>query len=94
MQQTERVLNVVAIVECDKRRRHAGRTLTVRLNSKASVKSVAVDGAASTFRPAAETRGDLQRIEIALAYRSAQRVNLGNGDLFASGGEQQWTHGD
>jgi Tfp pilus assembly protein PilF len=36
------------------------------LNSKASVKSVAVNGAAATFRPGTEPRGDLQKIEISL----------------------------
>ena len=66
VQQTERVLNVVASLNATNVGGTAGRTLTVRLHSKASVKSVAVAGAASTFRPAADTRGDLQRIEIAL----------------------------
>jgi len=43
-----------------------GRTLTVRLNSKASVKSVTVSGSPANFRPGQEPRGDLQRIEISL----------------------------
>src|SRR6185369_2826319 len=43
-----------------------GRTLTLRLNSKASVKSVTVGGAAANFRPGQEPRGDLQKVEISL----------------------------
>ena len=66
VQQAERTLNVVASLNATNVGNGSGRTLTVRLNSKASVKSVAVAGAATTFRPGAETRGDLQRLEIAL----------------------------
>ena len=66
VQQAERVLNVVATLNATNVGSGTGRTLTVRLNSKASVKSVAVNGAASTFRPGTEPRGDLQRAEIAL----------------------------
>ena len=66
VQQTERLLNVVATLNATNVGGSAGRTLTLRLNSKASVKSVAVGGAAATFRPGTETRGELQRIEISL----------------------------
>ena len=66
VQPAERVLNVVASLNATNVGGSAGRTLTVRLNSKASVKSVAVAGAAATFRPGMEPRGDLQKIEIAL----------------------------
>ena len=66
VQQAERVLNVVATLNATNVGGSAGRTLTVRLNSKASVKSVAVNGAAGTFRPGAEPRADLQRVEISL----------------------------
>jgi Tetratricopeptide repeat len=66
VQQAERVLNAVATLNATNVGGSAGRTLTVRLNGKASVKSVAVNGGAATFRPGTEPRGDLQRIEIAL----------------------------
>jgi hypothetical protein len=66
VQQAERTLNVVATLNATNVGGSPGRTLTVRLNAKAKVASVAVGGAAATFRPGAETRGDLQRIEIAL----------------------------
>ena len=66
VQQAERVLNVVATLNATNVGTSPGRTLTARLNSKASVKSVAVAGAAATFRPGTEPRGDLQKIEISL----------------------------
>ena len=66
VQQAERVLNSIATITATNIGTGSGRTLTLRLNSKASVKSVMVGGAATTFRPGTETRGDLQRIEIAL----------------------------
>src|SRR5688572_5551092 len=66
VQQAERTVNAVATLNATNVGGSAGRTLTVRLNSKASVKSVAVAGAAATFRPGTEPRGDLQKIEISL----------------------------
>lgn len=66
VQQAERAINVVAGINATNVGGSPSRTLTVRLNSKASVKSVTAGGAASTFRPGVETRGDLQRIEISL----------------------------
>ena len=66
VQQAERVLNAVATLNATNVGGSTGRTLTVRLNKFASVKSVAVNGAASTFRPGTEPRGELQRVEIAL----------------------------
>jgi Tfp pilus assembly protein PilF len=65
VQQAERSLSVVATINA-LNVGGPGRTLTVRLNSKASVKAVTAGGAATTFRPGQEPRGDLQRIEIAL----------------------------
>ena len=64
VQQTERVINVVATLNATNVGGTAGRTLTVRMNSKAKVASVAVAGAAATFRPSTER--DLAKIEIAL----------------------------
>ena len=66
VQQAERTLNVVATINATNVGGTAGRTLTVRLHSKASVKSVTIAGAAANYRPGSETRGDLQRIEISL----------------------------
>ena len=66
VQQAERTLNVVATLNATNVGGSPGRTLTVRLNSKAKVASIAVSGAAANFRPSAETRGELQRLEISL----------------------------
>lgn len=65
VQQNERLLNAVATINATNVG-GPGRTLTVRLNSKASVKSVTVGGSAASFRPGQEPRGDLQRLEISL----------------------------
>src|ERR1041384_6763879 len=76
VQQTERVLNAVATINATNVGSAPGRTITVRLNSKASVKSVTVGGAAANFRPGTETRGDLQRIEISLPASVAPNSNV------------------
>ncbi len=46
--------------------RGAGSTLTLRINSKAEIKSASVGGASSTFRASPESRGNLQRVTINL----------------------------
>lgn len=69
-------MNAVATINATNVGSGAGRTLTVRLNSKASVKSVTVNGAAATFRPAPEARGDLQRIEIQLPASFTPNANV------------------
>jgi hypothetical protein len=65
VQQSERSLNTVATINAINVGTGSGRTLTVRLDAKASVKSVTVGGAAATFR-GSPPRGDLQQIEISL----------------------------
>ena len=76
VQQTERTLGAVATINATNVGSGPGRTLTVRLNAKASVKSVTVGGAAASFRPGTEPRGDLQRIEIALASSVAPNSSV------------------
>ncbi|HEU5133482.1 MAG TPA: hypothetical protein VFT26_15305, partial [Pyrinomonadaceae bacterium] len=66
VQQDARSLNGVATINVTTVGNGQGRTLTLRLNAKASVKSVTVGGATASFRPGQEPRGDLQRIEIML----------------------------
>src|SRR5688572_13837715 len=66
VQQAERVLSVAATIHATNVGGTSSRTMTVRLNTKAGVKSAAATGNTTTFRPGAETRGDLQRIEISL----------------------------
>src|ERR1044072_7303991 len=65
VQQDARLLNAVTTITATNVG-GPGRTLTLRLNSKASVKSVTVSGSPVNFRPGQEPRGDLQRIEISL----------------------------
>ena len=76
VQQNERSLNAVATINATNVGTGSGRTLTVRLNSKASVKSVSVGGTPATFRASPETRGDLQKIEIALPSSVAPNGNV------------------
>ncbi len=76
VQQNERTLSAVATINATNVGSGPGRTLTVRLNSKASVKSVSVGGAPGSFRPGTEPRGDLQRIEIALPSSVAPGSNV------------------
>jgi hypothetical protein len=65
VQQTERSLSTVATINAINVGTGSGRTLTVRLDAKASVKSVTIGGAPATFR-GSPPRGDLQQIEISL----------------------------
>lgn len=76
VQQAERTLNGVATINATNVGNGSGRTLTLRLNSKASVKSVAVGGAAASFRPGQEPRGDLQRVEITLPAAVAPNATV------------------
>jgi len=76
VQQNERTLNAVATINATNVGSGQGRTLTVRLHAKASVKSVTVGGAAASFRPGQEPRGDLQRIEITLASSVAPNSSI------------------
>lgn len=74
--QNDRTLSAVATINATNVGNGAGRTLTLRLNSKASVKSVTVGGAAASFRPGTEPRGDLQKIEITLPSSVSPNGNV------------------
>ena len=76
VQQNDRTLNAVATINATNVGSGPGRTLTVRLHSKASVKSVTVGGAAASFRPGTEPRGDLQRLEITLGSSVAPNSSI------------------
>ena len=76
VQQAERTLNGVATINATNVGTGSGRTLTLRINSKASVKSVTVGGAAASFRPGQEPRGDLQRVEITLPAAVAPNATV------------------
>ena len=66
VQQNERILSAVATINATNVGSAPGRTFTVRFTSKASVKSVSVNGGVASFRPGSEPRAELQRIEISL----------------------------
>jgi Tfp pilus assembly protein PilF len=76
VQPDARSLNAIATINATNVGTAPGRTLTLRLNSKASVKSVTVGGAATGFRPGTEPRGDLQRIEITLPATVAPKSTI------------------
>jgi tetratricopeptide (TPR) repeat protein len=62
----ERALNAKASVTVRNVGRGAGSTLSLRLNSKAEIKSVTVGGATATYRSLPEPRGGAQRFTITL----------------------------
>src|SRR5215813_10697706 len=67
IQPEQRTLNATATINATNIGRSPGRTLTVRLNAKASVKQVTVGGATALFRVRPESRGaDLSQIEVSL----------------------------
>ncbi|MDQ2976313.1 MAG: hypothetical protein M3R69_13025, partial [Acidobacteriota bacterium] len=59
IQQAERVLGVVAILNATNVGRGTGSSFTFRLNSKAAIKAVTVGGANANFRAIAESYGNL-----------------------------------
>src|SRR6266436_1481569 len=63
---TTRALNARAIVSVLNIGRGSGSSLTLRINSKAEIKSVSVGGASASYRLTPETRGGAQRVTIAL----------------------------
>jgi len=75
VQQTERLLNGVTTINATNVGGGSGRTLTLRINSKASVKSVTVGGAAANFRPG-QARGELLPVEITLPTAVAPNATV------------------
>src|SRR5678816_1508504 len=75
VQQTERLLNAVATINATNVGNGSGRTLTLRINSKASVKSVTVGGAAANFRPG-QLRAELLPVEITLPTAVAPNATV------------------
>ena len=66
VQQPERSLSVVATLKATNIGGRPGRTFTVKLHPQAKISSVTINGAAATFRPGNDPRGDLLRAEVAL----------------------------
>ena len=65
-QPAERALSAVAVLSARNVGKGAGTSFTFRINTKATVKSVAVGGATANFRTVAEARGNLQRVTVTL----------------------------
>lgn len=66
IQQPERTLSVVAVLNATNVGRGTGSTFTFRINNKAVIKSVTVGGATATFRSVPETYGNLHRMSVTL----------------------------
>ncbi len=66
VQQAERNLSVVAILNATNVGRGTGSSFTFRINNKASIKGVTVGGATANFRVVPETYGNLHRVTVTL----------------------------
>lgn len=66
VQQPERVLGVVAILNAANVGRGTGTSFTFRIAAKAVIKSVTAGGATANYRSVAESYGNLQRITVTL----------------------------
>lgn len=64
--QSDRALTSRAAITARNIGRGAGSTLTLRINSKAEIKSASFNNAQATFRASPEARGNLQRVTINL----------------------------
>ena len=62
----ERALNARAVVTLRNVGRGAGSTLSLRINSKAEIKSVGIGGATAAYKSLPESRGGAQRLTITL----------------------------
>lgn len=62
----ERALNARAVVTLRNVGRGAGSTLSLRINSKAEIKSLGIGGATAAYRSLPESRGGAQRLTITL----------------------------
>src|SRR5215813_4335850 len=77
IQPEQRTLNATATINATNIGRSPGRTLTVRLNSKASVKQSTIGGATALFRIQPESRGsELNRIEVSLPSIAAPNSSV------------------
>jgi Tfp pilus assembly protein PilF len=61
---TDRALSAHAVLKARNVGRGTGQTISLRLNNKAEVKVATINDGSATFRSAAETRGNLQRVTI------------------------------
>ena len=76
VQQAERLLSAVAILNATNVGRGAGVSFTFRINAKATIKSVTIGGANATFRSIPESSGNLQRVTVTLPSSFAPNASL------------------
>ncbi|MDQ3473843.1 MAG: tetratricopeptide repeat protein [Acidobacteriota bacterium] len=76
VRQTERELSVVANLKARNVGNGPATSFTFRLNPKATVRTVEVNGASASFRSMTETRGNLLRISATLAVAVAPGASL------------------
>ncbi|HUS10007.1 MAG TPA: hypothetical protein VMZ30_06030, partial [Pyrinomonadaceae bacterium] len=72
----ERALNARAIVSLRNVGRGAGSTLSLRINSKAEIKSVSIGNATAAYRSTPEPRGGAQRVTITLPAAIASNESV------------------
>jgi tetratricopeptide (TPR) repeat protein len=72
----ERALNATAAVTVRNVGRGAGSTLSLRINSKAEIKSLTIAGAAAAYRSLPEPRGGAQRLTVTLANAIAPNESV------------------
>ncbi|MBD0370709.1 MAG: hypothetical protein ICV60_07750 [Pyrinomonadaceae bacterium] len=99
--QSDRSLSSRAVITARNVGRGSGSTLTLRINSRAEIKSATVGGAQATFRATPEARGNLQRftvnlpspvqpegtVSVTVEYRLPVTENTGLGAISALGAQ-------
>src|SRR6266550_989537 len=72
----ERALNARATLSLRNIGRGAGSTLSLRINSKAEIKSVTIGSTTATYQSRPETRGNSQRVTISLPASVPSNENI------------------
>ncbi len=72
----ERALNARATLSLRNIGRGAGSTLSLRINSKAEIKSVTIGSATATYQSRPETRGNAQRVTVTLPASVPANQNI------------------
>src|SRR5437868_2491952 len=72
----DRALNARATISLRNIGRGAGSTVSLRINSKAEIKSATIGSATATYQSRPETRGNAQRITISLPASVPSNQNI------------------
>ena len=76
VQQAERTLSAVAVLNATNVGRGTGSSFTFRIANKAAIKSVTIGGGTANFRTVPETYGNLQRVTVTLPNSVASGGSL------------------